>query len=143
MTSRRGAEDGDEGRLGQARDLPDRADAAVVQLAGRDRADAPQALHRGGWRKASSSPAGTWSRPSGLATALATLARNLELATPMVIGSPTSSLTWWRSRRAISTGSPETRRSPPTSRKASSIEIPSTIGVVLAKTSKTALLASV
>ena len=43
---------------------------------------------------------------------------------------------------AISIGVPETRRSPPTSRNASSIERPSTSGVVLSNTSNTALLAS-
>ena len=42
----------------------------------------------------------------------------------------------------ISVGVPETRRRPPTSRKASSIDSASTSGVVLSKTSKTALLAS-
>jgi len=39
-------------------------------------------------------------------------------------------------------GSPDTRRSPPTSRNASSIEMPSTSGVVCSNTSNTALLAS-
>ena len=96
-----------------------------------------------GWRKASSSPTGTCRSPSGLATALATLARNFELATPTVIGSPTSSRTRWRRSRAISTGSPDTLRRPPTSRNASSIEMPSTIGVVRENTSNTARLASV
>ena len=43
---------------------------------------------------------------------------------------------------AISTGVPETRRRPPTSRNASSIDSPSTSGVVSSNTSNTALLAS-
>ena len=41
-------------------------------------------------RKSSSPPGGTSSSPSGLATALATFARNLVFAMPTVIGSPTS-----------------------------------------------------
>ena len=48
-----------------------------------------------------------------------------------------------RSRTAISSGVPAIRRSPRTSRNASSIEIPSTSGVVSPKISNTALLASV
>ena len=77
-----------------------------------------------------------------MATPLATLARNLVRATPTVMASPTRSCTWARRRTAISVGVPETRRSPPTSRKASSIDMPSTNGVVSSNTSKTALLAS-
>ena len=50
----------------------------------------PQRYSMGrGWRKPSSLPGGTTSRPSGFATALATFARNLVRATPTVIGSPT------------------------------------------------------
>ena len=48
-----------------------------------------------------------------------------------------------RSRRAMSIGFPAIRRRPLTSRKASSIDNPSTIGVVSSNTSNTALLASV
>jgi hypothetical protein len=59
-----------------------------------------------------------------------------------VMGRPTRSRTWSRRRTAISLGEPATRRSPPTSRKASSIDRPSTSGVVSSKTSNTALLAS-
>ena len=51
-------------------------------------------------------------------------------ATPTVIGRPTCSSTSRRSRAAISIGVPDTRRSPPTSRNASSIDRPSTSGVV-------------
>jgi hypothetical protein len=65
-----------------------------------------------------------------------------DLATPTVIGRPTRSRTSLRRRAAISVGGPEIRRSPPTSRKASSIDSPSTSGVVCLNTSKTALLAS-
>ena len=83
-----------------------------------------------GWRKPSSPPGGTTSSPSGLATPLATLARNLVLATPTVIGRPTRSRTSRRSRAAISVAEPEIRSSPRTSRNASSIESPSTSGVV-------------
>ena len=77
-----------------------------------------------------------------MATALATLARNFVRATPTVIGRPTSSSTRRRSVTAISSGVPEIRSSPRTSRNASSIERPSTSGVVSSKTAKTALLAS-
>ena len=49
----------------------------------------PQSRSTGsGWRKASSPSGGTTSRPSGLATPLATLARNFVRATPTVIGRP-------------------------------------------------------
>ena len=50
-----------------------------------------------GWRKASSSSGGTTRSPSGLATPLATLARNLVLATPTEIRRPTCSRTSRRS----------------------------------------------
>ena len=95
-----------------------------------------------GRRKASSPSGGTTSRPSGLATALATLARNFVRATPTVIGRPTRSRTSRRRRAAISTGVPAIRRMPRTSRNASSIDSPSTTGDVARKTSNTALLAS-
>ena len=77
-----------------------------------------------------------------MADRLATLARNFVRATPTVIGSPTRSRTSARRRPAISPGSPLTRRRPPTSRKASSMEIGSTSGVVSSKTANTALLAA-
>ena len=96
-----------------------------------------------GCRKASSRPGGTSSKPSGLASWLATLARNFVRAMPTVMGRPTRSRTSLRSRAAICTGVPETRRSPPTSRNASSTEIGSTSGVVSRKTSNTASLARV
>ncbi len=96
-----------------------------------------------GCRNARSPSTGTTSSPSGLATRLATLARNFVRATPTVIGSPTRCATSPRSRRATSTAGPRIRRRPPTSRNASSIEMPSTSGVVSRKTSKTARLAAV
>ena len=61
---------------------------------------------------------------------------------PTVIGSPTSSSTRRLSRTAISRGAPAIRRMPRTSRNASSIDSPSTSGVVSRKMSNTALLAS-
>ncbi len=91
---------------------------------------------------ASSRSGGTSSSPSGFATRLATLARNFVRAMPTVIGSPTCSRTRARSRTAISRGEPAIRRIPRTSRKASSIEMPSTRGVVSSKIANTALLAS-
>ncbi len=96
-----------------------------------------------GCRKASSPPAGMTSRPSGLATPLATFARNFVQARPTVMASPTSSRTSWRSRAAISVGVPEMWRIPLTSRNASSIESASTSGDVRSNTAKTSLLASV
>jgi hypothetical protein len=66
------------------------------------------------------------SRPSGLATPLATFARNFVLAIPTVIGSPTRSRTAHRNCSATSVGVPESRLSPRTSRNASSIDSPST-----------------
>ena len=87
-----------------------------------------------GWRKASSARGGTTSRPSGFATPLATLARNFVRATPTVIGSPTRSSTFRFNREAISLGVPAIRSIPRTSRNASSIDSPSTSGVVSSKT---------
>ena len=128
------------GRLG---DLADGGDPTVVELAGGDRRRRPTAVPPGADGGTSSSASGgTTSRPSGLATALATLARNLVRATPTVIGRPTRSRTSRRSATAISVGVPETLRRPPTSRNASSIDSPSTSGVVSSNTANTALLAS-
>ena len=116
---------------------------ALVQLVGGDRAHAPQPLDRQRVQERQLAVrAGPRSSPSGLATPLATLARNFVRATPTVIGRPTRSRTSRRSRAAISFGVPAIRPSPPTSRNASSIESPSTSGVVSSKISNTALLAS-
>ena len=95
-----------------------------------------------GCRKPSSSSGGTTRSPFGFATALATFARNFVRAIPTVIGSPTCSSTRCRSLTAMSVGGPASLWSPRTSRNASSIESPSTSGVVSSNTSKTALLAS-
>ena len=96
-----------------------------------------------GWRNASSRSGGTTIRPSGLATPLATFARNFVRATPTVTGSPTRSRTAARSRTAISTGVPAIRSIPRTSRNASSIDSPSTTGDASSKTANIARLASV
>jgi hypothetical protein len=87
-----------------------------------------------GWRNSSSLPGGTRRRPSGFATPLATLARNFVRATPTVTGMPTRSRTSRRRRSAISLGVPAIRRIPRTSRKASSMDRPSTRGVASSKT---------
>ena len=79
----------------------------------------------------------------GGSAALATFARNLVRATPMLIGNPTSSATRRRSPVAISVGVPAIRHRPATSMKASSIDIGSTIGEVSRKMSNTCRLASV
>ena len=96
-----------------------------------------------GCRNASSRSGGTTSRPSGFATPLATLARNFVRATPTVIGSPTRSSTLRFSRtRDLGRRRRRAARIPRTSRNASSIERPSTNGVVSSNTRYTALLAS-
>lgn len=77
-----------------------------------------------------------------MATPLATFARNFVRATPTVIGSPTRRSTSARSCSAMRRGVPAIRHSPRTSRNASSIDSPSTTGVVSRNTSKTRLLAS-
>ena len=95
-----------------------------------------------GCRNASSPPAGTTNSPSGLALRLAIFARTFVFAIPTLSGSPTCSRTRARSLTAISSGEPEIRSSPRTSRKASSSPSPSTTGEVSRNTSNTALLAS-
>jgi len=98
----------DEPGLAEPGDLADGGDARVVELPRRDRADAPEALDRERnfvrawprWRAASR-------KPDGL------------LVVPRR-----------RSRTAISVGVPASRSMPRTSRNASSIESPSTSGVV-------------
>ena len=57
------------------------------------------------------------------------------------MGSPTSARTRSRSRTATCSGVPAMWRRPPTSRNASSIESPSTSGVVSRKIANTSLLA--
>ena len=84
---------------------------------------------------------GTVSSPSGLATPLATLARNFVRAIPTVTGRPTSSRAARLRRAAISGAEPASRSRPRTSRKASSIERPSTSGVVSSNSSNRSLLA--
>ncbi len=74
---------------------------------------------------------------------LATFAEELVRATPTVTGSPTRSRTAARKRTAISTGVPARRSIPRTSRKASSIDSPSTTGDVSSKMANIARLASV
>ncbi len=106
-------------------------------------APTPQSRSTGsGCRNCSSRSGSTTSRPSGLLTALATLARNFVRATPTEIASPTSTRTRSRSAAATTSGVPARRRRPPTSRKASSIDRPSTRGVVSRKIANTSLLAA-
>src|SRR5207248_711222 len=81
-------------------------------------APTPQSRRTGsGCRNASSRSGGTRSSPSGLASWLATLARNLVRAMPTVIGSPTRSRTCARNLEAISTGVPDTRHRPDPQRR--------------------------
>ncbi len=95
-----------------------------------------------GRRNASSPSGGTSSSPSGLALPEATLARNFVRATPTLTARPASSWTRRRSRCATATGDPTLRRSPPTSRNASSIDTGSTIGVTSRNTANTSALAA-
>ena len=89
MTARGPSEQRDQGILGDLGNLADGRDASAVELSRRD-VPTPQSRSTGsGCRNASSAPGGTTRRPFGLATALATLARNLVRATPTVMGRPT------------------------------------------------------
>ena len=99
-------EHGDQVALAERRDLPDRRQPAGVQLAGGDRPDAPQPLDRQRVQELQLLPGRHDNSPSGFATALATLARCLVVATPTVIGNPTSSRTRVRNRSAICSGEP-------------------------------------
>ena len=74
-------------------ELTDGADAEPVQLLGGDGADAPQPFHGRGRRNSCSRSGSTTSSPSGLLTALATLARNLVRAIPTEMARPTSART--------------------------------------------------
>ena len=76
-------------------------------------ADAPHPLHRQRVQERQLASGATTSRPSGLATPLATLARNFVRATPTVIGSPTSARIAARSRAAIWRGVPAKCSIPP------------------------------
>ncbi len=78
------------------------------------------------------------SSPSGLATRLATFARNLVLATPTERISPVSWRTRFRMAAAMAAESPNRWVDPVVSMKASSIEICSMFGVNSAQRSNTA-----
>ena len=104
-----------------------------MELPRRDRPDTPESLDGQGMEERDGRSGGTTRRPSGLATPLATFARNFVRATPTVSGRPTRARTLLRSRTAISAGEPAIRCIPRTSRNASSIEIPSTNGDATSK----------
>ena len=103
---------------------PPRAAAPAAGAGSRVRCRRAPPTVRPVWPRRSRPSPGTWSWP-----------------TPTVIRRPTFSSTSRRSRIAISVGVPDTRPSPPTSRNASSMDTPSTCGVVSRNTSKTSLLA--
>ena len=136
--SRRARASPSRGDLADGRDPAARAACAAVT------GPTPHSRSTGsGCRKASSPSGGTTSSPSGLATPLATLARNFVRATPTVIGRPTRSQHLAPQPHGdLDRRAREPRSSPRTSRNASSIERPSTSGVVSSKTANTALLAS-
>ena len=108
----------------------------ACSLRGGDRRRRPRAARPGaGAGTRARRSGGTTSRPSGLATPLATLARNFVRATPTVIGRPTRSRTVApQPRRDLGRRARDAARSPRTSRNASSIESPSTSGVVSSNT---------
>ncbi len=81
----RRAEHRHQRRSAPARRSRRRVDAALVQLGRRHRADAPQPLDRQRVQERQLALGGTSSSPSGLATPLATLARNFVRAMPTVI----------------------------------------------------------
>ena len=136
-------EDRHERALTDASDVGDGRDAAVVQLGGGLGADAPQPLDRERVQERQLSTRRHDQQPVRLGDAARHLGEELRAgdthrdrqAHPLAhLGTQPG----WRSRPAM----PDTRRSPPTSRKASSIDSPSTSGVVSSNTPNTALLAS-
>ena len=141
VASRRAAEDPDECGLVELRHLRHGGDRAITEFAGRDGPNAPEPLHRECMEELELAVDGYDEQAIGLRDPLATFAKNFVRATPTVMGIPTRSRTSLRRRAPISDGRPEIRRSPPTSRNASSIDIPSTSGVVSRKTSNIDLLA--
>ena len=84
-----------------------------------------------GCRKATTSSAGTTSRPSGLAMPEASLATNLLAATPTEQVMPCSSCDRARTARRSAAGCPAGGRAPETSRNASSRDSGSTSGVIV------------
>jgi len=112
-----------------------------MELRGCDPADSPQPLDR----ERVEEPELIVRRHEEQAIRLRDRARHLgeELrpGDPDGDGRPTRSRTLARSRFAISSGGSASRLIPRTSRNASSIESPSTSGVVSSNTSNTALLA--
>ena len=110
---------------------PTVASPSLVQLAPRSRGRRPRAA-----RPAAGAGTPARRRPGPRAARRAWPPRSPPwpgtwcVATPTVIGRPTRSRTSRRRRTAISVGVPEIRRSPRTSRKASSIDSPSTSGAV-------------
>src|SRR4051794_276458 len=132
----------DQRLLTEAGDVSDGGQPHRVQLAGRGRPHAPQPLHRE-WMEELELPIGLHDQePVGLGDAARDLARNFVRATPTVIGKPTRSRTSVRSRSAIAAGEPASRSIPRTSRKASSMDSPSTSGEASSNTANMALLAS-
>lgn len=136
------AEDLDERRLAERRELGDRAQGALVQARGGLRPDAPQVFDRERVEERAFSAGVTMSRPSGFAARLAIFATIFVRATPTVIGSPTSSRTAVRSSSPSARAAPFVRASVAMSRNASSIDIASTTGAVRSNTAQTARLAS-
>ena len=126
-------------------DLAHGVDAAVVQLAFAVIGPTPQSRSTGRGCRNSSSPIGFDDEQAvGLGDPAGHLGEELGAGHPDRDRQPDPfEHVGAQSLVAISQGVPAIRRKPLTSRKASSIESPSTTGVTSSNTSNTALLASV
>lgn len=101
VAARRLPEHRDERRLGALDDLADGRDAPFAQLLGGDRTDPPEPLDRERVEKSELPVGRHYEQAVGLGHPAATLARNLVLATPTVIGRPTPSRMSRRNLAAI------------------------------------------
>ena len=130
--------------LAELGDVGDGLDAVRVQLVGGHRADAPQPAHRQRMQEGQLSTGRNQQQAVGLGFLAGHLGEELRPrdADGDRQADPVAHVGCAAAPRSA-TGVPETRRSPPTSRNASSTEIASTSGVVSRNTSNTASLARV
>ena len=143
LTTHRAADHRGQRRLAELGDIGDRLDAVRVQLLGGLDADAPQPAHRQRMQERQLAIG----RNQQQAVGFGLLAGHLgeELGAGDADGDRQADAVAdlrARSCAAISTGVPDTRRRPETSRNASSTDSGSTTGVVSWNTSNTASLAS-
>ena len=136
-------EDRHERRLLEPRDVGDSVDAAVVQLRGGLDADSPQPLDRQRVEEGELTIGLHDEQAVGLGDPARDLREELGARDADRDRQPDALEDLLpQPDRDLASVCPETRRRPPTSRNASSIEMPSTSGVVSLNTSNTALLAS-